>query len=380
MLALQRHHLRTQLINTLAAAFLILCILQRIPFGWPPGYDAWSYIAAARAFIHGQNPTTAPLEQYVPDVTLSWFGQPLSIGAYLYPPVLALLHMPLAILPFGVALAIWMSIVAVSAALLVGALQQLVGRRIALVACFGFVPLWSSLWLGQINTVIALFLTLAVIAARREQPMRLGAWLALGALLKVTPAVSLLMLMQRRQWRSIASATLLAAGVVLLTLPITGMQGWLAGSTAALRVSFDSDALVSLTAYTFRLPAGYREVATWGLMFGMLGITLLRARQVPLQLALAATILLPMLIARITWDHHTVMALPALAILWTWSRRGRIMASSAWLALTLSGGITIPVVLLLCWSICCWPSILEDRPDDQTAVLLARLSAARDTA
>ncbi len=380
MLALQRRHLRTHLINTLAATFLLLCIVQRIPFCWPPGYDAWSYLAAARAVLHGYNPTTTHLEQYVPDVALSWLGQPLNVGAYLYPPVLALLHVPLAILPFNVALAIWMSFVAASAALLVWALQQLVGRRIALVACLGFAPLWSSLWLGQINTVIALLLTLTVIAARREQPARQGIWLVLGALLKVTPAVSLLMLMQRRQWRSVGSAALLATCVVTLTLPITGLQGWLAGSTAALRVSFDSDALVSLTAYTFRLPAGYREVATWGLMLSMLGITMLRAQRVPLQLALAATIILPMLIARITWDHHTVMALPALAILWTWSQRGRIMASSAWLALSISGGITIPIVLLLCWLICCWPSMLEDRADDQTSVLLARLSATNDAA
>lgn len=380
MPAQHRLNLRRTILLVLAVTLLLLRIVQRMPFVWPPGYDAWSYIGAGRALLHNQSPVGVDLGVFMPDAALAWHGNVLPVGAYLYPPLLALLHAPLAMLSFNTALTIWMGIVALSAVVLIWALQQIVGWRVALIGCLGFAPLWSSLWLGQINPLIALLLALAVVAVRREQHTRAGEWLALGALLKVTPAVSLLLLVQRRQWRSVRGAALIVASVVLFALPLTGPLDWIAGGATALRQTFDSQALVSLTAYTFRLAPGYREAATWALMLGMLAITWLRARHTPLQIALAATVLLPLLIARITWDHHMVMALPALAIMWTWSQRGRVVAASAWLALTISGGPVIPLVVTLCWVACCWPTLLTDRPTDRTQLPFERLFAGQRSA
>ncbi|HZC79172.1 MAG TPA: glycosyltransferase 87 family protein, partial [Ktedonobacterales bacterium] len=173
-------------------------------------------------------------------------------AAYPYPPLLAILMLPLGALPFDTALHVWMlfslALWAVDTALLVYWLRTLLSegtadaasnglswrRRMANVmrgqadgpamAAVGVVavsvlawPLLQGLLMGQVH-VLLLFLLLCVpLCVRRNRPGLAGALLALAIMIKVLPLLLLAYYLARGRWRLVLSA----AAVSLLLLGAT---------------------------------------------------------------------------------------------------------------------------------------------------------------
>ncbi len=327
----------------------------------PVGYDARAYLAAARAVRAGHDPVDPQTAMLLPELGVQTQDGRPPVPAYLYPPLLALLLIPFTALPIDTALAIWVMLVAVLMLLLIPLLSRFAGWPIAALAVLGFAQAWVTVRMGQINGIVALLMTLALLDLRRGRSEWTGGWLAAGALLKITPAISLATFLVRREWRVVLAGATLALVVIAATLPITGAGTWMRGVLFAVTQSWTARGLLSWTALLQRALGRPGLLLGFPVMALFLGLTFVRARRVPALLAMAAAFILPLLIARITWEHHAVMALPALAVLWQIGGRARLIASGTWLLITLAGGLALPVGLTLCWAACCWPEYLLGR-------------------
>ena len=317
---------------------------------YPPGSDAASYVLAAKALQAGSNPydeaTWAKLAPQLPYPALP----------YLYPPLLAVMAMPLTVLPAAAATQVFVLLALMSATVFCVLLRRWLGWVTALAMVFLFLPTWATIYFGQIGFVLAILALLAIRAIEADKPTTLGVSLFLGTLLKVTPGAGILLLLQRRYRRALLAGVAVSALVVLLTLPFAGIQQWMEGSVIALRVPWRAWWLASWTGMlTYLLAPPYGEVLSAILGLTALAYTLRRLGKLPAVLALSALLLLPLLFARISWGHHSVTALPVLAVLWRRSPGNRLLAIAAWVLITLLDFRGAAPALTLCWAACVWP-------------------------
>lgn len=202
---------------------LALAARDLIPI--PPQVDFTTYYLAARALAAGQS----PYDQAVLN-RLAAEGGGLDVVAYIYPPVFAVLLRPLAMLPHPTAAAVWFWL---NLAWLVAGVA-LVARWLALgPAALAAGLLWAALLppthdtllLGQVNTLLLALVAGALLAVGREPrgaggELAGGALLALAAVIKLFPAVFVLVLAAHGRWRAVA-----AFGVGVVALMAAGV-GW----------------------------------------------------------------------------------------------------------------------------------------------------------
>jgi hypothetical protein len=146
---------------------------------------------------------------------------------YNYPPLLAILLVPLAdppagiadavTIPFGVSVAIWygMSVLfaAIAVHLLANALEQHYPKRrwwalriIPLVYCLP--GILRTLSLGQADLLVLLLLCGTIAAALRRRSWQAGLWLSVAICVKLIPAFLLVYPLWRRDWRWLAGCAL----------------------------------------------------------------------------------------------------------------------------------------------------------------------------
>lgn len=266
----------------------------------PIGIDGAVYIHAAGAVRAGQSPL---------------------VPGYLYPPLLAVLLQ-------SFTLSAWMIGIVLANALLILLLRPYVGVPVALVAVLAFAPaVWSSWW-GNVNIWIAVL----YLHALRQRP---GVWLSIGAAIKIVPGVGVLVLLVKGQWKH---ATLTALCLFLLW-PFPA--DWLDGMRHALSAPVDIANSTSWTALLERLGWNTAGIV---LSVAVLLVTLWRARSLPLPLALAAAMVAPLLVARVTWSVHAVMLLPVFAVLWERHRRVVVLS---WIGLALPSFIPAQMALIV---------------------------------
>lgn len=164
--------------------YLFAAWLQLIPFtlnlGVPPGIDTFAYWMAD------------PADPY----RFSSLG---TEGAYLYSPVFAQLFSPMRLLPLELAYGLWV-------AACVAALWWM--RVLWTVA---LPPVLMELYAGNIHILYAL----AVVVG-----MRWGAAWALPLLTKITPGVGIVWFAVRREWRRLAWAIGVSAGLTMISIAI----------------------------------------------------------------------------------------------------------------------------------------------------------------
>lgn len=319
----------------IAAALLIARLNDLLQRGFLPGYDALAYLAGAHAVARGASPIGMTER----------FGSLLS-PIYIYPPPLAVFLVPLAALSFPVNLLLWDGLVLGSTILLAVLLARDLGvlrGALAVLLCW---PVWESLHLGQVNALVACLVALAMQDRRAR-----GAWLALGALVKLTPGLGLIVLATRGAWRQVMLGAAVGFAVFGATLSIVGVRAWIDGVTFAARMPLDVPWV--------RSPVGLIELRAGPLVAVALALTIVAVtawagRGVDPERALAAAILATLLAARATWPMHMVLALPALAVLW---RSRRDVALLVWLCLSIDGVLLVPIGIGIAWMACLWPPL-----------------------
>src|SRR5205823_1507011 len=178
-------------------------------------------LAAARLAPPARNaPAAAHGTDIYADFKRSW-GTEAWVTAYIYPPFFAELLAPLTPLGLLPAARIWLLVVH---AAFIGSLTLILrlhpelsraGRRLVLLAAFGFMPVYLNLKFQQVATLWLLLLTASLWAALRRRDHLGGAVIAMAASLKVTP-IFLIPLFARLGRLRLA----ISAGMALLLLTV----------------------------------------------------------------------------------------------------------------------------------------------------------------
>lgn len=164
--------------------------------------DFSNYYLAARALLHGVSP--------------------YSVFNFDYPPVLALLMLPVAPLPYPVARLLWFGLGHVFLVAAAWLLWRSSGRDRA--AAVAVVLTWSlcgtvaeNLVLGQVGPLLLLLLVLAIALPRLR-----ALWFGGAAALKLWPAVLMFGDALKGRWKQLAGAVATAAALVLLPVGLIG--------------------------------------------------------------------------------------------------------------------------------------------------------------
>lgn len=198
-------------------------------YGRPLGTDFISFWTASQIALSG-----APASAY--DVATHWaaqkalFGDGLNYTAFFYPPVFLLLCLPLALLPYFGALALWL---VASGAACFAALRALAGRPMA--EFLALPAVWINVVYGQ-NGFVTTALFAAAAASIGSSPVLAGVYL--GALVYKPHFLILapFALLAGRCWRTILAAGVCAIALCALSLAVFGLQTWqafLAGTALA---------------------------------------------------------------------------------------------------------------------------------------------------
>jgi hypothetical protein len=169
-------------------AWLMLVVPASPHFSSVVGFDSFAYWN-----VDAMHPYTAPLG---------------TIGSFTYSPAFALIVSPAHLVPFALFYAVWASFLIVNLVWLT--------RRMALVWLV-FLPVPLELYHGNVNLLLA---TVCVLGF--EYP---ALW-SIGLLTKVTPGVSLLWFVVRREWRSLAWALGATAMISAVSFAIAPSAWW----------------------------------------------------------------------------------------------------------------------------------------------------------
>jgi hypothetical protein len=171
----------------------LLLVVAVVRWGQPG--DEHAYWLAARRLING-----VPL--YDPEATI------VTPFAYLYPPPLAQVMVPVAaIVPDWLFSIAWTALMGVALFWLAG---RDVLRALALIA---FPPVAVEFWFRNVHLFLAVLLVLGL--------RRTASAFAVGAAIKVSPILGIPYVALRRQWREAAVAAALGLGLLLVSVAIS---------------------------------------------------------------------------------------------------------------------------------------------------------------
>ena len=221
-----------------------------------------------------------------------------------------------------------------------------------LVLAVAFEPLLATLRLGQVDIVIALLLSVAVLAGRNRTSWIAGAAVGLAAAFKLAPALLVLYFLWRRDWRAVGGMAVAGLAAVAISLALVGTSTWTFYLTERLPDLLAGAGLwnnLSLPGLVNRYALGTSQtVSYWGTLppiplaaslgyFASAAVLLvtgtsLRGRR-PLALSFGLATAAALLISGVTWPHYALWLLPLLGWLaaghgWPEGRHRRIIAGA----------------------------------------------------
>lgn len=313
-------------------------------------FDASVYFGAVRSWAEGGS-------------LYDWYALPvLKEYPFTYPPFAACALRPLTVLgEAGTQLALT-ALTAICTTITLWALLRGLGaetRRarglapwLALLACLFLEPFRETLYEGQVNAVLMALVAVDLVLVREPSRWR-GALSALAACFKLTPAVSGLVLLARREYRAAAMMVGTAVWVTALVWLASPADSWRFFTSAMLDTSRTGFAEFagnqSLKGTIARLAPESAWVPLWavcaaavliGAWFLLRRLNALRAQDdgLVLELQLVVTMMMGLLVSPVSWTHHWVWCAPALLVLAVASWRWR----SWWL-----GGVTLLGAVIL---------------------------------
>jgi hypothetical protein len=276
------------------------------------GFDFLSYDVAVRRFFDGG---------VLYDQSFDYTG---AFGLFYYPPPFVLLAAPLSVLEPAVAAWIFTAILGATFALAVAILpvSRTIRWTILLLGGLSW-PLVYAIKLGQVGPI--LLLTFAIGWRWMDRPWRLGAATAVGAAIKIQPALlfgwALLTGRRRAVVLGLAVLAVLALGATL----VAGPSSWIDQATLLARVSKPIDTPHNFTPGRVAFEAGAPvalawaiQIANWAAVAAVVLWATLRCAPVASYLSVVVA---SQLISPILWDHYALMLL--LPVAWLVSRGHR---------------------------------------------------------
>jgi alpha-1,2-mannosyltransferase len=269
-------------------------------------------------------------------------GAPVGLITWHYPPSFLMLVLPLALLPYPAAAALWVATTFLAFAKL---LQRVAPHPLTGLAALIFPATAQCLISGQ-NGAFSAALIAGGLLSLESRPVLSGLCWGLLSYKPQVAAAAFAALVFGRHWRVLGVALAVAAALAIASLAVLGTEPWLAflrglgearGLLEAGRVPWDRMA----TAFASARLAGFGIAASYGLQIAValaaLGILAqLWWRRAPLALAGSALVLSIPLTTPYAYDYDLVMLLLPLAWLLqeartTGFRRGEaLLLAAAW--------------------------------------------------
>ena len=278
---------------------------------------------------------------------------------FTYPPFAAIAMVPLAAVPWGVALVVWTTI----SVLCIGAIwraalpesawlpQRLSNQRIAVLAALTLAslllePVWQTIQFGQINLLLTAMILLDL--TRPQNARWRGFWVGVTIGVKLTPLPFLAFLLITKQWRAFRNALLGLLATMAIGFAIVPNQSWEYWTVVvrnANRVGgLAYTANQSFMGFLSRLgdDAGWVEPVWFVLsaVFGLLVLWLARRYWLADERVTAISVMaLAVLYASpVSWSHHWVWIIPLgisliRAVDRRWGRRPAIVTAVLWYGL-----------------------------------------------
>jgi hypothetical protein len=214
------------LINT-ALTLILIAVLTSTCYTyfqrgvWPglsDSFDFRVFYTASQVIMEGHTEHLYDIE---------WF---YSVGSqpYQYFPLFAILLSPLALLSFETARIIWMiinQIVLLGSAWIVIKGLLIRDMRIILgifILMMGFGPMDANMYWGQVNAVIMLCVFAAWWAYKNNRPVLCGVLIALGTLIKITPAILGVYFLYKRSFKVVLGCISGGLGLTLFSILVLG--------------------------------------------------------------------------------------------------------------------------------------------------------------
>ncbi|GAA0949855.1 glycosyltransferase 87 family protein [Kribbella koreensis] len=297
---------------------LVVILTPLLYFSWSGNVDLNVYRTGGYAYLHDISLYSEGFGQLVP-----WVALPFT-----YPPIAAVLFVPLHLLPMPLAdLTMCVgSAAGLTATMLVIAYRLRGWNKHAItlglaatVAAFAFEPIRSTIGFGQINLMLMALVALDCLLPQTRWPR--GALVGLAAAIKLTPAVFVVYFLVRRQYReaAVAMATFVGVGVLGFALAPTDSAKYWFG------VLLDPDRIGGATyAFNQNYQALLSRVMADGALRSLLWLGLVAATGVLAAvvarrartsgddvLALLAIATWGLLSSPVSWSHHWVWIVPA---------------------------------------------------------------------
>jgi alpha-1,2-mannosyltransferase len=303
-----------------AASLAAGCVLVGAAVWWwasrlPLGVDSAVYRAGAMAVLRAE-PLYQPLREAPP-----WADLPFT-----YPPVAAILFVPLAVLPVqlgwaGLSVLSVLALGTVVRTVLCHLRPQWASSGVAVnglvLLSFGLHPIWSTVGFGQVNLVLMALVVVDTLGLRRSRYG--GVLTGVAAAVKLTPLIFVLHLAavgrRAEAARALGTFALLqaAAGIAL---PADTVDYWTSAVPTWHRGGSSYASNQSLNGLLQRVTgeAGYALPVSVALAAACLLVALRLARRLhaggqPLA-ALLVTALCGLLVSPISWGHHWVWVVP----------------------------------------------------------------------
>lgn len=245
-------------------AFQFAAFTQQVQWG----YDFSAYWAAAHRLLQGSGIYTSAqlVGPYAPQLQY----------LYLYPPSLAAVVIPLALLfptdyraaawiwaALGAAILIWSVLALARSEGIAERYPVLRGRRqwLLVAAAFAFPPVIGELVLGNVHLLLLGLLALAWLGIRRASVSgdlraggMAGAAVGVAGVVKVFPGLLVLWFLLMRDLRAAVGVVIGAGVFVLVTLPFTGVEPWREYPTVLANLSAPSDTTDTLAPTVWLAP------------------------------------------------------------------------------------------------------------------------------
>ncbi len=315
--------------------FVWAAILRFLSFGELIMEDFASYYSSASLALQGLDIyDDAAREAFRVQIGLA------ELPPYIYPPFLAVVLKPIALLPFGTARIIWFvtSSMALIVSLVLLARTFCLDRRwfLALVAAALFLPgTWLTLWLGQVNMFLLLLIALALYFERNDRQRAAGAALGLAIIIKLIPLLLIVYLALTRRFTTVLWSALALVGLTAFSIVAGGTDYQArffthgivtAAGMNGVGMPFDQ----SISAYfaRFFLPTPFSSplfvssqlpllltVAASALLLALTARDAVRGGFANILNGFPLTIVAMLLVSTISWDHYAVFLLVPLAAL-----------------------------------------------------------------
>jgi alpha-1,2-mannosyltransferase len=291
-----------------------------------------------------------------------------------HPPTLGILVLPLALLDYPTAAAVWFGLEIVCLLASVYLLARAVDARLSTWATLGIAtalliwyPFWGELTWGQLQVPVLALLAGAWVALGSDRPALGGALVGLAILVKPVPLPLLLLFVLRRDWRALVGAGsvifagyLVAAGAAGLDTLGTYFTTVLPLVTRIYRASWGNISISSLgwrlfygtgagtTGQTIAPPLVKSTVAAQVASLALPGLLLLVAswavrKQRSLGVSLGVMMGAGILLGPISWPHYLVLATMPAAHVIRWLVCHRFPARETNLALI------VTILLIIDW-------------------------------